>query len=65
MFGIKHKNFKTHKAISLNDLVPEDNFYRQVEHCLDLGFVSVLVHRLYSECSVSETVGQSRVRMTK
>ena len=44
MLGIKDKNFKRHMAISLDDLVPEDNFYRQVEQCLDLQFVRELVH---------------------
>ena len=48
MLGRKDKTFKTHIAISLEDLVPEDNFYQQVEACLDLSFVRDLVHGLYS-----------------
>lgn len=48
MLGTKDKNFKRHMAISLDDLVPVDNFYRRVEQCLDLHFVRELVHGLYS-----------------
>ena len=48
MLGTKDKNFKTHTTVSLEDLVPEDNLYRQVEECLDLRFVRDLVHGLYS-----------------
>ena len=48
MLGTKDKNFKTHTAVSLEGLVPGDNFYRQVEECLDLHFVRDLVHGLYS-----------------
>jgi transposase len=33
----------------MEDLVPEDNFYRQVEQCVDLGFVRDLVCHLYSD----------------
>ncbi len=31
MLGYKARDFKQHVAISLEDLVPEDNFYRKVE----------------------------------
>ena len=47
MLGTKYKNFKTHTAVSLEDLVPADNFYRQVEECLDLSIVREMVHDLY------------------
>ena len=30
-------------------MVPEDNFYRQVEQCIDLSFVRDLVHHLYTD----------------
>jgi transposase len=49
MLGYKAKNFRIHTNISLESLVPEDNFYRQVERCLDLSFVRDLVHDLYSD----------------
>src|SRR5678810_1023343 len=39
MLGHKAREFKQHKSISLEDLVPNDNFYRQVERGLDLSFV--------------------------
>lgn len=48
MLGLKVKDFKTHSIISLDDLVPSDNFYRQVERCLDLDFVRDLVRGLCS-----------------
>ena len=49
MLGQKTKEFQIHNAVSLDSLVPEDNFYRQVEQCLDLGFVRELVGNLYSD----------------
>lgn len=33
----------------MEDLVPKDNFYRQVEQCVDLSFVRDLVCHLYSD----------------
>ena len=39
MLGQKPRLFKQHTAISLEDLVPPDNFYRNVEAKLDLSFV--------------------------
>jgi len=48
MLGHKVRDFRLLTALSLEDLVPEDNFYRQVERCLDLGFVRDLVLELYS-----------------
>ncbi len=49
MLGHKDRDFKPFTAVSLEDLVPEDNFYRQVERCLDLGFIRDLIGELYSE----------------
>jgi transposase len=49
MLGHKAKDFKIHSAVSLDSLVPEDNFYRQVEQCLDLEFVRQLVCDHYSD----------------
>jgi transposase len=48
MLGHKPKLFKQHTAISLEDLVPQDNFYRQVEAKLDLSFVRDLVREHYA-----------------
>jgi len=48
MLGHKPKLFKQHTAISLEDLVPRDNFYRQVEAKLDLSFVRDLVREHYA-----------------
>jgi transposase len=43
MLGQKVKCFKEHTAVSLETLVPQNNFYRQVEAQLDLSFVRELV----------------------
>jgi len=48
MMGYKVRNLKTLPSFSLETLVPEDNFYRQVEKCIDLSFVRDLVCHLYS-----------------
>ena len=47
MLGHKVKSFKEHIALSLEDLVPRDNFYRQLESKLDLNFVHDLVRDTY------------------
>jgi len=48
MLGHKARDFRQHVAISLDDLVPKDNFYRQVEQCIDLSFVRDLAGEFYS-----------------
>jgi hypothetical protein len=48
MVGHTIKNLKTFTSFSLETLVPEDNFFRQVEQCDDIGFVRDLVYHLYS-----------------
>jgi len=48
MMGYKVRNLKTFTSFSLETLVPEDNFNRQVEKCIDLSFVRDLVCHLYS-----------------
>src|SRR5215216_6055324 len=48
MLGHKAREFKQHQSISLEDLVPDDNFYRQVELSLDLSFVHDLADEFYS-----------------
>jgi transposase len=49
MLGHKTRDFKCHDAVSLHELVPEDNFYRRVEQCIDLDFVRDLVSDFYSD----------------
>jgi len=49
MLGHKSRVFKPHTEVCLDDLVPQDNFYRQAEGCLDLDFVRDLVCDLYSD----------------
>lgn len=41
--------FRLLPEVCLNDLVPQDNFYFQVEECLDLDFVRDPVCGLYSD----------------
>jgi transposase len=48
MLGHKAREFKQHKSITLEDLVPNDNFYRQVERGIDLSFVRELAAEFYS-----------------
>ena len=49
MMGIKERRFDLlPREISLEDLVPEDNFYRRLEAALDLSFVRDLVRPLYT-----------------
>ena len=46
MLAEKERDFQPH-LVNLNDLVPSDNFYRQLEAKLDLAFVRDLVRHLY------------------
>src|SRR5919107_1450143 len=49
MMGTKKRNFQAlPEDISLEDLVPEDNFYRRLQEKLDLSFVRELVEDLYA-----------------
>ena len=48
MLGHKVRDFKPLIAICLEDLVPANNFYRQVERSIDLSFVRELVAECYS-----------------
>ena len=48
MLAQKEKCFKEHIAISLEQLVPQNNFYRQLEARLDLNFVHDLVKSYYA-----------------
>jgi transposase len=49
MMGTKERNFQPlPEDTSLEDLVPEDNFYRRLQQKLDLSFVRELVENLYA-----------------
>jgi hypothetical protein len=49
MMGTKERNFQPlPNDISLEDLVPEDNFYRRLQEKLDLSFVRKLVEDRYA-----------------
>ncbi len=48
MLGHKDPAFRQHSAISVEALVPQDNFYRQVDQCIDLSFVRDLAAEFYS-----------------
>jgi transposase len=50
MMGMKARSFATlPRNLSLEDLVPEENFYRRLEARLDLSFVRELVAPLYAK----------------
>ena len=49
MMGTKVRSFSPlPDDLSLEDLVPEDHFYRRLEAALDLSFVRELVAPLYA-----------------
>jgi hypothetical protein len=49
MMGIKVRSFAAlPRDLSLEDLVPEDHFYRRLEARLDLSFVRELVAPFYA-----------------
>ncbi|MDP9362980.1 MAG: IS1182 family transposase [Chloroflexota bacterium] len=48
MMGTKERAFAPLPPVSLEDLVPDDHFYRQLEHTLDLSFVRDLVRDAYA-----------------
>jgi hypothetical protein len=49
MMGIKERDFRRLPAdLSLEVLVPEDNFYGRLEERIDLSFVRELVRPLYA-----------------
>ena len=48
MMGTKIRNFALLPDLSLEELVPKDNFYRRLEERLDLSFVRELVEDLYA-----------------
>lgn len=48
MLGHKSREFRQYAAVSLDAFVPQDNFYRQVDQCIDLSFVRDLAAEFYS-----------------
>lgn len=47
MMGSKARIFAPQTSITLDDLVPQDHFYRHLDRSLDLGFVRELVRDCY------------------
>jgi len=50
MMGTKLRDFAPLPNLSLEELVPKDNFYRRLQGALDLSFVRDLVEDLYAAC---------------
>jgi transposase len=48
MLGTKERQFAPHVNVSLDQLVPSDHFYRQLDRSVDLSFVRDLVRDLYA-----------------
>jgi transposase len=48
MMGTKNRNFAPLPNLSLEELVPKDNFYRRLDALLDLSFVRELVAERYA-----------------
>ena len=48
MMAIKERHFSPLKDISLEELVPKDDFYRRLESAVDLSFVRELVEDRYA-----------------
>jgi transposase len=48
VMGVKERNFSPLSDLSLEELVPKDNFYRRVEATVDVSFVRDLVRDRYA-----------------
>jgi hypothetical protein len=48
MMGMKERAFALLRAVSLEELVPQDHFYRHLQNVLDLSFVYDLVRESYA-----------------
>src|SRR6266571_2795288 len=48
MMGLKERAFAPLVAVSLEELVPQDHFYRHLQRTLDLSFVHELVRECYA-----------------
>jgi transposase len=49
MMGLKERAFGPLVAVSLEELVPQDHFYRHLQRTLDLSFVHKLVRQCYAD----------------
>src|SRR5713101_2913091 len=49
MMGLKERAFAPLVAVSLEELVPQDHFYRHLQRTLDLSFVHKLVRQCYAD----------------
>ncbi len=48
MMGTKQRHFAPHIHVSLEELVPQDHFYRHLDQTLDLSFVREFVQETYA-----------------
>ncbi len=48
MMGTKIRTFSPLENLSLEELVPKDNFYRRLETTIDLSFIRELVRDRYA-----------------
>ena len=48
MMGTKERSFAPLVQVSLEELVPQDHFYRHLERTLDLRFVREFVQQAYA-----------------
>ena len=48
MMGTKERHFALLINISIEELVPQDHFYRHLERTLDLSFVREFVQKAYA-----------------
>ena len=48
MMGLKQRAFAPLVSVSLEELVPQDHFYRHLQRVLDLSFVHELVRERYA-----------------
>ena len=48
MMGTKERHFAPLIRVSLEELVPQDHFYRHLERTIDLSFVREFVHETYA-----------------
>jgi transposase len=48
MMGTKERRFAPLINVSVEELVPQDHFYRHLERTLDLPFVREFVHETYA-----------------
>jgi transposase len=48
MMGTKERHFVPLMNVSVEQLVPQDHFYRHLERTLDLSFVREFVEKIYA-----------------